>query len=206
MLGALSMLGGVGLDMWPTVRERGRHAFLPGFVLAEMTPPVGEDAGAWNNATHRWEIPGVTSELKRRIMTDDLSPSNMLTAIRKSGALSFPRCLESGTPLVVGMRFPLAWTGFGVVELLPRTPGLGTIRAGQMIPVCGFSREIREKGDSHQVLGVPPDATTAIEFDVRVTLRRNSRTPSRWGTRQDVWNYEDTIKLGVWRVPIKMVY
>ena len=179
---------------------------MPGFQLARLTTPIGQDQGAFNLVTRSWELPPVVKELQRRIMADELAPSNMLTAIRKAQVLLIPARLDLGEPLIVGLRFPLEWTGPGILELVPRTPGLATVRAGQLYPVCGFSGMARREREAQQVVGVLPDGVSTIEFDVRVSLRRESTTPSRWAKAKDEWNYVDTIELGVWRVPIKVMY
>lgn len=202
-LGALSLFVGVAQDMWPTVCERGWHAVMPGFLLAPMTPPMGQDQCTPNTPKRCIEMHPVLRELKLRVAVDELPPHDMLTAMKKAGVLDIPARLEKGKPLVVGLRFPGVWLGYGVLELVPRTPQLKTVKAGTMYPVCAFTGDARRAEEARQFIGVPPDGTTAIEFDVRLRLRRWLGPRSRWGKAED--EYTDILELGALTVPIELV-
>ena len=191
-LGAVIVLCGAAICVWPVVREKGVVSLLPNFVLVRLAPKVGTEL-IWDSVGLRWTLSPMTEELWRRVKNDQLSASGMLSAIRTAGVLQTRSRWPKDQPFVVGVTIPSVWMGPGTLTFTPRAPGLGAASA-RVVPYDygsdSFSTEDPKVFEGRQVLGSLEPGTTLVEFDV--TFAGSSWMPSRQN-------------LGLLSIPIQLV-
>jgi hypothetical protein len=192
-----AMLVSVSLFAAPVLRESSILTLCPNALVVKWAPDAWTPTPWIRTGRTTWGLPQMSNELKRRALVDELSPEDWLAAFRAAGVLRAPASISRGKPLTIGLCMPYDWVGFGEITLTPRTPGLLPAKAGRWRGnECAFAGDFRRATEAAQVIGVVPDATTAIEFDV--TLRR---APS--GAHS--WTEPPPVYLGVWRHEIRVV-